>query len=137
MPEPSPRLPWWRRWFGIRCEDLAADYLARRGHRLLARNWRCSLGEVDLITLDGQSLVFVEVRSTAAGDVSRPAFSVDQAKQRRLTKVALAYLQRHGLLGKSARFDVILVSHGPGREQAHIEHLANAFSPDDAFRAFS
>src|SRR5262249_1340528 len=86
-------LPWLRRWFGNRSERAAARHLKSLGYRILERNYSCDLGELDLIALDGETIVFVEVRSTERADVSRPAGSVDAAKQRRLTKLALFYLK--------------------------------------------
>src|SRR5919201_5078223 len=91
-PQPSggfSRWPWWRRWFGTRSERAAARYLRGLGYRILARNYRCALGELDLVALDGGCIVFVEVRSTAQADAGRPAESVDAVKQRRLTDLAL------------------------------------------------
>jgi putative endonuclease len=137
MPDPSPRWPWWRRWFGLRSEHLAAEYLVCRGHRILDRNWRCPLGEIDLVTLDGDCIVFVEVRSTDRQATDRPAYSVDPAKQARLTRLALAYLQRHRLLGRAARFDVVLVCRGKDAGKVRIEHLPNAFVPVGRFQPFS
>lgn len=137
MPDPSPRWPWWRRWFGLRSEQLAADYLTRRGHRILDRNWRCPLGEIDLVTLDGECIVFVEVRSTDRDAADRPAHSVDREKQARLTRLALAYLKRHRLMGRMARFDVVLVCRGKDAGEAHIEHLPNAFEAVGRFQPFS
>ena len=63
-----------------------------------------------LVAVDGACVVFVEVRSTGGDDLQRPALSVDDAKQRRLTNLAVHFLQRHRLLDQSARFDVIIVS---------------------------
>ena len=60
----SAKRPWWRRWFGTRSERAAAIYLKRLGYRIVARNFSCPLGELDLISLDGTCIVFVEVRST-------------------------------------------------------------------------
>src|SRR5437899_2194173 len=92
-------IPWLRRWFGTRSERAAARYLRKLGYRILARNFRCTAGEIDLIALDGGCIVFVEVRSTEKADLSRPAASVDAEKQRRLTKLALYYLKQKRLLG--------------------------------------
>ncbi|HYV35308.1 MAG TPA: YraN family protein, partial [Gemmataceae bacterium] len=78
MSEPSlARKPWWRRWFGNRSERAAARFLKRLGYRIVARNYSCQLGELDLIALDNGSIVFVEVRSTGNEDALRPALSVD------------------------------------------------------------
>src|SRR5262249_12421930 len=101
--ESPARKPWWRRWFGTRSEGAAARFLRRQGFRVLTRNSTCPLGELDLITLDGSCIVFVEVRSTGTEDIRRPAVSVDLAKQRRLTELAVHFLQQRRLLGRPAR----------------------------------
>src|SRR5437763_16509219 len=94
MPAPSPaRKPWWRRWFGSRSERAAARFLRRRGYRVVARNYACPLGELDLVAVDAGCVVFVEVRSTETDDPARPAASVDARKQRRLTDLALHFLR--------------------------------------------
>ena len=60
----TPRKPWWRRWFGSRSERAAERFLRRLGYRVVARNYSCSHGELDLVAVDGACVVFVEVRST-------------------------------------------------------------------------
>jgi putative endonuclease len=125
--ESLARRPWWRRWFGNRSERAAARYLKRKGYRILGRNVASTQGELDLVVLDGECVVFVEVRSTGAEDVSRPASSVDTAKQRRLTGLAVSYLQRHRLLGTAARFDVVAMSWPPNQSGPAIVHYQNAF----------
>lgn len=128
MAQESVRLPWWRRWFGSRSERAAARYLRRLGYRVLARNVITSEGELDLVALHEGCIVFVEVRSTAATDSpSRPAESVDLAKQRRLTQAALAYLSRHRLLDQPARFDVLALAWPQGQREPTIEHYPQAF----------
>jgi len=102
-------------------------FLKRLGHRVVARNWQCPLGELDLVTLDGRCVVFVEVRSTEQPDTARPAASVGAEKQRRLTQLALAFLKKHGLLGQAARFDVLAVSWPVEQQQPSIQHFPNAF----------
>jgi len=129
--------PWWRRWFGTRSERAAALFLHRLGYRILARNYTCPHGELDLIALDGRCIVFVEVRSTGTDDADRPAASVDDAKQRRLTGLALYYLQEHGLLDCAARFDVLALSWPPGRREPRIVHYRQAFEAVGRFQMFS
>jgi putative endonuclease len=136
-PDPSPKKPWWRRWFGTRSERAAARFLRRLGYRPLTRNYTCPAGEADLIVLDGDCVVFVEVRSTESGDAGRPAASVDEAKQARLTQVALHYLSRHRLLEHPARFDVLALSWPPGRREPHIDHYRQAFEAVGRFQMFS
>ena len=137
MPDPSPAKPWWRRWFGTRSERAAARFLKRLGYRIVARNWSCSLGELDIVALDGETLVFVEVRSTEAQGVERPAASVDAVKQRRLTDLALAFLQKHKLLDRAARFDVLAICWPANQRDPEIVHYQDAFPAVGRFQMFS
>lgn len=123
----SPTKPWWRRWFGSRSERAAAHFLKKLGYKILARNYSCALGELDLVALDGELIVFVEVRSTEKADSSGPSHSVDRAKQERLTRLAVYFMQRKKLLERSARFDVLAVSWPEGAAEPAIVHFANAF----------
>jgi len=127
MDQPSPRKPLWRRWFGNRAERAAWRFLRGLGYRLVARNWTCSAGELDVVALDGRTIVFVEVRSTEGVSTTRPALSVDLTKQRKLTNLALHFLQRKKLLNHAARFDVLAISWPPERREPVIEHFPNAF----------
>ncbi len=70
--------PWWRRWFGTRSERAAARFLRRLGYRILARNYTCSHGELDLIALDGRCIVFVEVRSTPSPCTMRRTVNISR-----------------------------------------------------------
>jgi putative endonuclease len=129
--------PWWRRWFGSRSERAAGRYLKRQGLRILARNYSCPHGELDLIALDGRTIVFVEVRSTETDDVERPAASVDSEKQRRLTDLALHYLAKHHLLDYPARFDVLALSWPAGAREPHLVHYRQAFEAVGRFQMYS
>jgi len=133
----SPVKPWWRRWFGDRSERAAVSFLKKLGYRVVARNYRCPYGELDLVAVDRGCVVFVEVRSTEREDASRPAASVDLAKQRRLTNLALHFLQKHRLLENAARFDVLAVSWPAGKREPKIEHYRNAFEAVGRFQMFS
>jgi putative endonuclease len=135
--ESLARWPWWRRWFGTRSERAAARFLKRLGYRIVARNYSCPHGELDLIALDGSCIVFVEVRSTGTGDTDRPAASVDLAKQRRLTNLALHFLQQRRLLNHSARFDVLAISWPADRREPVIAHYPNAFEAVGRFQMYS
>ena len=123
-----------RQRLGRRAEDLVADRLRRRGWRIVARNVRTRSGEIDLIALDGSTLVFVEVkagRSDAAAGPERPAHAVGPRKQLRLRRLAREWLGSHrregGPSGISGyRFDVVGVSFGPDG-LADVDHIRNAF----------
>ncbi len=131
------RWPWWRRWFGTRSERAAARHLQKLGYRILRRNYRCPQGELDLVALDGNCIVFVEVRSTGGTDATRPAASVDPAKQRRLTNLALHFLQRYRLLDHPARFDVLAVCWPEGRREPDVVHYPSAFEAVGRFQIHS
>lgn len=105
-------------------EALACRYLCDRGLRLLVRNFRCRMGELDLVMQDGPERVFVEVRSRRAGRHGTPLESITAAKRQRLLRAAAYYLQRHG--GDVAcRFDVVGITHAP--DGVHIEWVRDAF----------
>jgi putative endonuclease len=133
----AAKMPWWRRWFGTRSERAAARFLRGEGFRILARNLRSAHGEIDLVALDQDCIVFVEVRSTGRADLERPSLSVDPAKQRRLTELALQYLQRHRLLGRPARFDVVILSWPQNRRTPVIAHHRSAFEAVGRFQFYS
>jgi putative endonuclease len=112
---------------GQRGEDAAARYLRKLGYIIVARGQRDAIGEIDLIVVDRRTVVFVEVKTRTSHDAGHPADAVDEAKQRRLTRLALAYMQRHDLLECSARFDVVAVTWPANSGRPTIEHFRNAF----------
>jgi putative endonuclease len=112
---------------GPRGERAAARYLRKLGYRIVARGTRNPLGELDLIAVDGRTIVFVEVKARASAAAGQPFEAVTPEKQRRLTMAALAYLKYHSLLEYNSRFDVVSVLWPDGARQPAIEHLKNAF----------
>jgi len=96
---------------GARAEDLCAELLRASGMRLLARNWRCRHGEIDLIAEDEGTVVFVEVRSRASDGFGGAAESITAAKRSRLLAAAKLYLS--GRPQAHCRFDVFLVEGEP------------------------
>jgi putative endonuclease len=131
------RWPFWRRWFGSRSEKAAAGFLRRLGYRVLAANLNEAAGEIDLLALDGSTLVVVEVRSTAGDDLDRVAASVNFPKQRKLTEAVLRFLTRRRLLGQSVRFDVLAVSWPPDVREPVFRHIPHAFEAVGRFQMFS
>jgi putative endonuclease len=101
--------------------------LRRKGYKIVARGERNRLGELDLVAVDGRTVVFVEVRTRSSQDHGSPADTITPDKQRRVTRAAVAYLKQHGLLGYACRFDVVAIT-WPSRNAApQIEHLVSAF----------
>lgn len=109
-------------------ERLAAKYLKRQGMRIIARQHRSRLGEIDLIALDAGCVVFIEVKTRRSHAAGRPEESVTPAKQKQLTRLALNYLKSRGWLGnKSSRFDVVSVTWPGDDTHPEIVHFRNAF----------
>ncbi|HBO42715.1 MAG TPA: YraN family protein [Planctomycetaceae bacterium] len=122
---------WYRRWrpektLGERGEALAARYLRRRGYRILGRHVRLPSGELDLVALDGKTIVFIEVKTRKSDQHGQPSEAVTPEKQRRLTRLAVTFLKRHRLHEHPARFDVIGIT-WPDGEKPCVEHFVNAF----------
>ena len=112
---------------GRRGENAAARYLRRLGYIIVARGERDAIGEIDVVAVEGRTVVFVEVKTRATHDAGHPAEAVDEDKQRRLTRLALSYLKRHDLLECKSRFDVVAVTWPDDRQQPTIEHYKDAF----------
>lgn len=97
---------------GPRAEEHAWALLKQRGHKLLARNFKCPQGELDLVTWDGDTLVFTEVRARSRGDFGAPAETVTGAKQLKVKRAANWYCARmfQGKALPPCRFDVVWVT---------------------------
>ena len=115
-----------RKKLGTESELLAAEFLESKKYRILERNVRCSMGEIDIVALDEGVVVFVEVRSTLAGKFGHPKESLTPRKRRTLSMLAVWYLKRKGWLDRSARFDVVTVTPQPSGDPK-VEHYENAF----------
>jgi putative endonuclease len=131
------RWPFWRRWFGRRSERAAARYLRKLGYRILAANVADSEGEIDLLALDGDTLVVVEVRSRSVADPHVAAETVNYPKQRKLTEAAVRFLSRRGLLGTNVRFDVLAIGWPPGAREPTVLYIPHAFQATGRFQFFS
>ena len=106
-------------------EELAERYLKRQGYAIVARNYRCPLGEIDLIALDRRAVVFVEVKTRRVDTSGAPVESVNAAKQRRLKRAALYYLNRHRLHDRDVQFDVVGIS--LRSDPPSVRHVRHAF----------
>lgn len=107
---------------GAGAEAMAAAFLESRGLTILARNYRCRLGEIDLVARDGPTTVFVEVRKRASSAYGGAAASITAAKKLKLTRAARHYMSRLSTLPQ-CRFDAVLIEGEPPR----IDWIRNAF----------
>ncbi|MCA9904402.1 MAG: YraN family protein [Anaerolineae bacterium] len=97
---------------GARGEQIAREHLTRQGYTILATNWHCTFGELDIVAQQGETIVFVEVRARRAG--SDQAFaSITPRKQQKLILAAQAFLSAHSLEDATCRFDAIALSAAP------------------------
>ena len=111
---------------GQKGEDFAHDYLQNCGQQILNRNYRFGKGEIDIITLDKNQLVFIEVKTRLGGTRGRPLLSIHRRKQTQMIFVANAYIQSNKR-EEDVRFDVItIIKRG---ERFELEHIRNAFYP--------
>lgn len=113
-----------RRRTGQRGEEIAVSYLIAKGYKIVRRNWRCQIGEIDIIVEDDDSLVFVEVRTRHGKHFGSPEESVTPAKQTRLIELAHTFLQETESLSRAWRIDVVAVRLGAGLAQ--VNHIENA-----------
>jgi len=106
-------------------EDAAAAFVESRGMRLIARNWRTRFGELDLVAMDGDTLVFVEVKARMTDRFMDPSYGVDYRKQVRLRRLAEAFLAVRPPPFVNCRFDVVAVV--AGRRPIRVTHIPDAF----------
>ena len=109
-------------------EALAAAFLEARGHVVVARNYRCRRGEIDLVTRDGRTLVFCEVRTRRGEGAGLPAESVTRLKQTRILRVARHFLAERAPRAALLRFDVVAVELRAAT--VGLTHLPDAFRAD-------
>lgn len=112
-----------KRLLGNRGEELAVKYLKKRGFKILERNFRTPLGEIDIIAEDRQILVFVEVKTRSDDSFGHPFEAVDNRKRERMKRIALLYLKDSGM-ERPVRFDVVSVEL---RDGERINHIVEAF----------
>ncbi len=116
---------------GRRGEEIAASWLAARGLRVLARNWRAGREEIDIVAGEGRTVAFVEVKTRRLGPGGRPAEAVDRRKRRALVRAAAAWIAAHPGTGAAFRFDVVEVTLAAGGPPL-VDHWPDAFTADGA-----
>jgi putative endonuclease len=131
--KPSPPLSP-TKLLGNRGEAAACRCLKKAGMKILARNYRCPGGEIDIIALDpstrrttqAETIVFVEVKTRAAETPAGPASAIDAHKRKQVVQAARYYLRHHPAKGYLTRYDAVAVIIPPGQEPT-VRHIPNAF----------
>lgn len=116
-----------RRALGRAGEDVVAAALAARGHVILCRNVRTRYGEIDLVTADRGDLVFVEVKTRTGDEFGRPLEAIQPRKQRRLARLARAFMQERGVQDRGCRFDAAAVLMTREGRVLRVDIVSDAF----------
>ncbi len=114
-----------RQILGAEGERAAEKFLKRRRYTIVERNYRCPVGEVDLVALDGRTVVFIEVKTRTGEGWGTPLEAVDRRKQRQVSRAAQYFLAQHRLQDREARFDVVGIWWDGGRIACEL--VKNAF----------
>lgn len=115
-----------RQRLGKSGEETIAKYLQKNGYKILVKNYRCKVGEIDIIAIDGPYLVFIEVKTRSGLGFGSPASAVNTRKQRQISRAAQYYLAEQQLFDSPARFDVVSILCADGKSW-QIDHINNAF----------
>lgn len=119
-------MPDLRQQLGKHGESIAIKHLIRNGYRIIERNYRSDLGEIDIIAKDKDTLVFVEVKTRTSYRFGDPKYAITQKKQRKISMVALGYLKVTRQEKVKARFDVVTIA--VGEDTPEVEIVRNAFN---------
>jgi putative endonuclease len=114
-----------RRHTGESGEAIAVKFLKKDGYKIIEQNYRCRLGEIDIIARDGRVLAFIEVKARRTDEFGGPKWAVTPQKQRKISMVALEYLKKTGQMDIGARFDVVAIRLLP--DHPDVEIIKNAF----------
>ena len=113
---------------GLKGEEMASLYLQKeKNMRCLEHRYRSKCGEIDLIMLDNESIVFVEVKTRLHGEPGSGLMAVDYRKQKRIAQAAVMYLMKNNFLNRSVRFDLVEITGN------HLLHIQDAFQPGGLF----
>ena len=118
-------------YLGKSGEKAACALLKKNGYKILVRNYKNKLGEIDIIAYDKDTLCFIEVKSRQTDKFGLPQEAIFASKQRKISKVALSFLKENNLFDKKARFDVVSVIYS--EEKPRLDLIKNAFELDSGF----
>jgi len=107
-------------------ESTATEFLKQNGYTIIERNYRCKLGEIDIIAMDKETIVFIEVRVKKTSKFGHPKATITPKKMRKISLTALNYLKINNKLNNKARFDVVAIS--LFEPEKKIELIKNAFN---------
>lgn len=112
-------------YFGAQGEKVAVDFLKDNGYKILAKNYKTKLGEIDIIARDKDTLAFIEVKTRHSDRWGLPSEAISRTKQRQISKAAVLFLKENELLDKKARFDVVSIVYSA--DAPKLDLIKNAF----------
>lgn len=117
-----------RQQLGHRGEEIACEFLMRHNMKILDRNWRCSYGEIDVIAVEGGTLVFCEVKTRSTKKFGHPEESITLKKRTRQGKLASVYCSRTAVTHNDIRFDLITIMVNESEGRAQVNYVRNAYA---------
>ena len=118
-------------YLGKSGEELAVDLLRENGYKIIARNYKTKLGEIDIVAYEKDTVCFIEVKTRRSDKFGFPQEAILRTKQRQISKVALGFLKDKNLLDRNARFDVVSVVFAG--DEPKLDLIKNAFELDQRF----
>ena len=118
-------------YLGKSGEETAAGLLKKNGYKIIVRNYKSKLGEIDIIAKDKDTYCFIEVKTRHSDRFGMPSEAVLKSKQRQISKAALMFLKQNNLLDKKARFDVVSIIYS--KDRPHLDLIKNAFELDERY----
>lgn len=112
-------------FLGCSGEEIAADFLKDNGYKVLERNYKSKLGEIDIIAQEKDAICFIEVKTRSSDKFGAPSEAITSSKQKQISRAALVYLKEKGLFDRRARFDVISII--DAGDCPKIDLIKNAF----------
>jgi putative endonuclease len=110
---------------GIRGEDLASDLLIQKGYKILQRNFRLRIGEIDIIALDGDTLAFIEVKTRKSSQFGSPLEAITRSKLQSIIRTAQVYKLSHPQLPETMRIDAVAITIADDNTISSIELVKN------------
>ncbi|MBT4286537.1 MAG: YraN family protein [Deltaproteobacteria bacterium] len=116
-----------RKSTGITGEQIATTEMKQKGYQILENNYRCHIGEIDIVASNNEFLVFVEVKTRTEGKTKvDPLISITQKKRRKLKNLGMFYVRQKSIYNKQPRFDVIAIMLLKDKKHT-LQHIENAF----------
>ena len=122
----------YKKALGTKGEHLAVKFLKKKGYKILQRNYRCRIGEIDIVCYDHGTIVFVEVKTRRSDKYGQPEISITEAKKRQIIKIATHYVAEKKIEGIVLRFDVVSIFYSPNEKHPTITLFNNAFTKDNS-----